>query len=332
VIAAISPEEFRTYCIYGLTLVSDFSFASRLLAGSGPPDVTFTCAVAPPISGDGPPPAPVYVSRFRTARGESNCSFHRCAGFDLLRFPDVADFYFVADRILGRPVDPDDLGSVEIHLLGTVLSCWLERAGVPCLHASATVAGGGAVGFLTFNGGGKSTLAAALAEVGCPILTDDVLAVRMDGTLAQPAYPQVRLWPSEAAHFLGPDSRFPRVDPRIPKMRVPMGPGGLGSFAAAEAPLRCIYVPERRPPGEGGNGIDIQPIRPRDAVIELLRHSFIGPLAEAACGRERRLDQLARLAARVPLRRLIYPDGLEHLPHVVETVLADLEERPGAGP
>jgi hypothetical protein len=34
----------------------------------------------------------------------------------------------------------------------------------------------------------------------------------------------------------------------------------------------------------------------------------------------------SRLAMRVPMRRLVYPSGFQHLPKVREAIIADLDE------
>ena len=53
------------------------------------------------------------------------------------------------------------------------------------------------------NQSGKSGLAAALMAAGHPMLSDDVLPIQdVDGELrARSGYPQMRMWPDEAAHF-----------------------------------------------------------------------------------------------------------------------------------
>jgi hypothetical protein len=330
------PGAWSTYELYGLVLATDFPFASSLPPGPPPglspddglPDLIFTCAGAPPAAAlvDGDLPAPVYTSRLRNAQGESNCTFHRLGELDLLRFPDVGDFYLGADRIVCHLADLGDLGAVEILFLGTVLSCWLERAGVPCLHASAVVAGDHAVGFLSFNGGGKSSLAAAMMHEGCPLLTDDVLAVEAGpvGFSGRSGYPQMRLWPAEADRFCGSATAFERVYPDVPKVRVPIGSEVFGAFDAAVRPLAGFYLPVRQPDTEAAGTVQIEPLSPRDAVIEFVRHSFVAPIVEAAGWQARRLDFFAHLATGVPVKRLLYPSGFEHLSRVVDEVLADL--------
>jgi hypothetical protein len=324
-----AESAWPTYRLYGLAVASDFPFAARLPSGEEPPDLTFTCAETPPISRHSLPPAPVYSSRLRTAQGESNCTFHRLGDLDLLRFPEVGDFYLGADRIVCHPADPDDLGTVEIHLLGTVLSCWLERSGVPNLHASAVVAGGRTVGFLSNNGGGKSSLAAAMLEGGCALLTDDLLALEPTprGFYGRSGYPQMRLWPTEADRFYGPAACLPRVHRDFSKVRIPIGAGAFGTFDGTERPLAGFYLPVRRPTGHDSKAVEFEALSRRDAVIEFVRHSFVAALAEAAGWQPQRLDFFARLAGEVPVKRLIYPSGLEHLPRVRDAILKDLESR-----
>jgi hypothetical protein len=317
-----------TYYVYGVALASDFPFTSHLATVASRPNLSFTCAGKSPVSWSLPPTEPIYASRFRTARGESNCCFYRLGELDLLRFPDVGDFFFAGDRIVFCSAELMDRAAIEIHLLGTVLSCWLERDGVPALHASVVVADGRAVGFLSHNGGGKSSLAAAMMQGGHPLLTDSVLAVKLSsqGFSGQHGYPQMRLWPAEAGYFCG-SANFPRVYRDVSKVCVPVGRESFGAFDETERPLIGFYLPARRPPGDGNLAVEIQMLSRRDAVIEFVRHSFVAPLVEAAGWQARRLDFFARLAAEVPVKRLIYPSGLEHLPRVRDAILADLENR-----
>jgi hypothetical protein len=57
--------------------------------------------------------------------------------------------------------------------------------------------------------------------------------------------------------------------------------------------------------------------------MELLHHSFIPHAVQALGWQRHRLPSFAQLLQTVPLRRLRYPSGFEHLPRVREAVLAD---------
>jgi serine kinase of HPr protein (carbohydrate metabolism regulator) len=198
---------------------------------------------------------------------------------------------------------------MELRLLGPVLSYWLERLGIPVLHAAAVRMGEGAVGFVAHSGGGKSSLAAALLQAGAPLLTDDLLPVEEEGGtfLARPGLPQMRLEPDTARFFLGRTEGLIPVSPDDSKLHVP-----VDAFCDTAVPLTGLYLVERRP-----GPLEILPLSKAQAVIELVRHSFSPYLVEAAGLQPRRLDLFTRLVRQVPVRRLLCPEGLEHLPRAV---------------
>lgn len=315
----------KRYQLYGLAVASAFPFAHRLAPGTGSPDLIFSCPspVRPTDGGQR-----LYSSPWRDEEGESIAHFDRLPEVDVLRFPGIADFHLSPGRIDAHPLDPEHRDLLELRLLGPVLSFWLERMGLPVLHASAVhLEGQGAVGFVAHSGGGKSSLAASLVEAGSPLLTDDILPVEETGDvfLTRPGFPQMRMDPDGARRFLGRTEGLALVSPGEPKLHVPVGTEGFGSFHAESAPLSRLYVLDRR--DDAGSDIQIQPLTRREAVIELVRHSFSPYLVEAVGLQPRRLDLFSRLVLQVPVRRLTYPSGFEALPRVIEAVMAD---HPGA--
>lgn len=308
----------RTHRLFALNLASGFPFATRLAAAEGPADVTFSASSQPPVAGDWKETQPVFRSPRRTEDGESISRLHRMDDCEVLRFPRVADFFLRSGEIACHLLAPDHQALVEIRLLGPVFSYWLERRGLPTLHASAVDVDGRAVAFLSSNGGGKTGLAAAMMRAGCPLLTDDVLPLedREGVFFGRPGYPQMRMWPDEAAWFLGKAEDLALVHPAFAKRRVPVGPGGLGAFQGSTLPLASLFVPERRPDGP----VEIRDVPPREAFLELVRHSFSPHLVQAAGLQAGRADLFARLVGRVPMRRLLYPSGFERLPEVAEEI------------
>lgn len=315
----MNASAMRNLSLFGITLASDFPFASRLRDGHGAPDLTFSsapCGQAPALPPHGRPVGKTAIRLFRTPDRE------------VLRFPDVADFHLWPDRIVAQTADLAPSPLLEIHLLGTVLSYWLERRGLVTLHASAVLLEAGAAGFISTHGGGKTGLAASLMQAGHPLLSDDLLPLeeRNGRFLARPGYPQMRMWPDEAIHFLGRYEDLPTVHPDLSKRRVAIGsggPDGFGTFHGEATPLSCLYLLDRQPDGDAP--IEIREVSPRDALIELLRHSFTPLLVEAAGLQPARFDLLSRLVLQVPVKRLSYPSGFDRLPRVAEAVRRDLE-------
>ncbi|UCH92591.1 MAG: hypothetical protein JSV88_20155 [Candidatus Aminicenantes bacterium] len=323
---AAHSSDWPVYRIFGITLNSDFPFANRLAKGTDPPNLSFSCIKQPPIPLGWTQAAPSYASSFRTVDGESVVYLHRLDTCDVLRFTRAADFYLWPDRILCHLLDPAYDYLVEIFLLGTVLSFWLERQGTPVLHASAISIDGRAAVFLSRKKGGKSALAAILMQAGYPLLTDDILPVEQHEKtfLGRPGYANMRMWPGEAQYFLDHFHDLEIIHPAFSKRRVPVGPPGFGTFCNRAQSLTCLYLPERRHPGEKGTQIEITPVSPAAAVIELVRHSFTGHILEALGWQRQRLDFFTQLVNQVPLRRLTYPSGFDHLPRVREAILEDI--------
>jgi hypothetical protein len=134
----------------------------------------------------------------------------------------------------------------------------------------------------------------------------------------------MRMWPHTAAFFVEHYEDLPLVHPAIPKRNVPVGRGGFGTFCDSPRPIACLYVPDRQEQGGGNAQISIEPLSGREAVLELVRYSFL-PRILAAVGLEgQHLKAMAQVAQRVPVRRLCYPSGLEHLSCIRDRILEDL--------
>lgn len=334
---------WRTHRVYGLVLASNFPFAGSQAPGAGVPDLTFTCVSSTPLPGDWERTEPVYASPpYPDEDGESEVLLYRSDDCLILRFAGISDFYLWPDRILchlrteeyrsrlrrypREVVERYHRMMVEIYLLGMVFACWLEWRGIPALHASSVVVGERAVAFLSNGGGGKSSSAVTLMRTGSPLLTDDILPIEYSGGayLGRPGYPQMRMWPEQARHFLRDYEDLDLVHPTVSKRRVPIGKHGLGTFCDVPRTLGCLYIPERRDPVDWGTRIEITPVSHREAVMALIGHSFVAPIVEALGLHPLRLAFFGRMVSRVSVRRIVYPNGFGYLPRVGRAILEDL--------
>lgn len=214
------------------------------------------------------------------------------------------------------PVPGADERLLRLAVLGPGLGTLLRQRGELALHGSAVVVSGRGALFIGQSGWGKSTLAAALYGRGHAVLADDMALLALDGDLPAvvPGYPQLRLWP-DALGALGIDSRpLPRLHPRLEKRGLPVPRG----FPAAPVPLQRIYVLAEGP------GAAIEPIPPREAFLELVRHTYGARLLGPA-GAESQFPRVARVAREVSIRRLASdrgPDAPGRLAALVEHDLA----------
>ncbi len=238
------------------------------------------------------------------------------------RFEDAVEFCIDGDRVLVHKLDPrvSDL-VVRVYFLGPVLSAWLEREGVLALHGSCVEIDDKAVAFLSASGGGKSNIALAALVAGSALMSDDIVAAESAAPpIVHPSFPQMRLWPEDIPPGWGPPDEFSLVHPKLTKRRLKIGSGGPGTFQPESRPLGCIYLPSR---SQAARECRFEAVGPSDALMELVRCSFSPDFVEVTGLQPQRLSRLAGIVSEVPIRRLVYPEGREHLSTVWEAIVSD---------
>jgi hypothetical protein len=169
-------------------------------------------------------------------------------------------------RVTVRPAPGATEADVACLLAGPVRTACRLLNGDLALHGSGAVLDGRAVALTGDPAAGRSTLAAALAVRGHPILADGALPIRRTGTgfVAEPADDGLQLWP-DTARLLGLTGGAV-IRPGLPKRhhRFP---------AAPAAPLAAVVVLRRW----GGAGAPV----PRT----LTGVSALHPLAHCTAGR-----------------------------------------------
>ena len=322
---ASSPTPRRTFSLFGWRLSSPYPFRFALAPGRGAAELHFDVVDAAPLPQGWDSLPPSFDASRPGARDDQMSAVVVCGDCHVLRFSTRADFFVWPERIACHLHDPRDAFAIDVWLFGTVFAYWLERRGMPTLHASVVASKGSAIGFLATSQGGKSTLAASMLQAGAELLSDDLLPldVREARTLARPAYPQMRFWPEQAASLLGGTHRFPQAFPGTTKLVVTLEASGMGSFCPTPTPLHTIYLPERI--GEGP--VDITPVPAGEALFAFIRHSFLAGIVEAMGMTPRRFATLSRCLTHQRVRRLRYPAGMHHLRAVRDAILDDL----GAG-
>jgi hypothetical protein len=294
-----------SYYICGLGITSSFPLPEALEAEAGS-DVTIRRGKVDNLPED----SDVAHHSFRASSDEI-----------CLCWKDVGAFLIKGGReiIIDAPDDIDEK-ILRLFLLGRVLGSLLHQRGLLVLHASAVTVDDGAVAFLGGKGYGKSTTAAAMYTFGHTLVTDDILALQVDDValpVVFPGYPQMRLWP-EAAESLGDSvETLPRLHPDFEKRARQAARG----FSSTPLPLRRIYLLA------DGESHKIEPLRPQEAFLEVVRHSYAVKLLEATETNSRHFLQAKKLIDSVPVFRLSRPESLTGLPELVRLVKEDLVSR-----
>ena len=320
-------ENWGRYRLFGLTLGSNYTFDGRLPPSEGEIDITFACVDQRPIYEAWENTSPTYISPRVNLDGESIFKFYRTDDYQVAHYPDIVDFYLYEQGVICHLLNPAQEELATSHILPAIVSLWLELyEDLYALHASAVCIEGQAIGFLGDSGHGKSTLAAAFTQADYPLLSDDILLIgeKSGSFLARPGYPMMRLWMNEAKHFIPDPENLEIIQAGYDKRRVPVGGENYGRFYDQLAPLTCVYIPQRHPIGDEAKLIQIEDIPPRDAVIELVRLAYSSRLSEALGRNAQRLGFFARMAAALPLRRLVYPSDYADLPAVRSAILDDI--------
>jgi len=239
------------------------------------------------------------------------------AGY-LLRFPDLADFEVSADgrTVQGFPAPGVTSPTVEHLYLNQVLPLALSRQGKLVLHGSAVDIGGQGVAFLGESGRGKSTLAASFATEGTRFLTDDGLLLEwVDGhCMIVPSHPSIRLWEDSQEALVSDSAAVAPAVSFTTKSRLLAGPEI--AFCQEARPLQCVFFL-----GEGeSEAPTIEALRPAQALIELVKHSFLLDI-EARDMLMRHFDDLTRLAELPIYFRLDYPRDYRGLPTVRKAIV-----------
>jgi len=208
------------------------------------------------------------------------------------------------------------------YLLGPVLGVVLRMRGVTCLHASAVSIGDRGVAFVGSAGAGKSTTAAAFAQQGYGVISDDIVAlVEHEGSFhAMPAYPHLCLWPESVKMLYDSAEALPRLIPDWDKRRLDLGEEGT-HFESRSLPLGAIYVlGERRP----DPAPCVEALRPRSALLSLVADTYANKILDREM-RAREFAFLARLVIRVPIRRIHPHMDASRLKELCRVICADFE-------
>lgn len=328
----------RRYSVFGLIVETHHAFRNPMAPASpeSPVDLTFTlrtaaCGASRPLSGL------AFASEHTNRFGESSVQVFHDGPQWVMRFPRIADFLIRQGEIVCDLAAPELSYMVEVCLLGHVLAFYLELTEVVAIHAAAVASGDRAVLFAADQSGGKTTIVASLVAAGHPLVSDDISGLSVapappegsgedDGpsaVICRRGFPQVKLSPDQARFFVGRSDGFERFHPGFEKLGVPVR--DFGAFAADDLPVSCLYVLNRGPVGPAP--VTIEPLAPGEALVHLVRHSFLFKIVEQTSLRVPRLERLGRIVRGVRVARLSYPSGLDRLADVRTAVLAHLAEQ-----
>jgi hypothetical protein len=296
-------NESSRFRVCGLSIESDASIPGlRSSDFIGAPDlrVRMRGATSPPSASDSD--ALWYLSPCSDDRGVPLLAIRVVGPSFLLSYAEGATF-LVNDS--GAAIDawwepPLTDADVADYLLGSVLAFAVRLRGTVPLHASAVVIDERAVLFAGAPGAGKSSTAAAFAQLGYPVLSDDIVVIaHQDGVLmAHPSHGHLSVWP-DAAQGLFAGEALPPHSTVYPKCRVDLIERGY-RFRESAAPIDRICILGRRL--AEGQAI-LRPLHSRAALVALVGQTYSNYLLDPTM-RAREFDLLGRVADAVRIVEL----------------------------
>jgi hypothetical protein len=330
----LSETDF-SYSVFGLSVRSNLPIPGLSPADADPegPQVGVRLRV-PPVDGDASASeaTPFYVSSHLAPTGEPALRIWQLRDGAVLHLRYFDGMQFWVDRE-GRNIWANWPDGLSIHdaatyLLGPVLGLLLRLRGATCLHASAVVIDGKAIAFVGAAGAGKSTTAAALARHGCPVLSDDIVALSERGGEFEvlPSYPYLCLWPEPVSSLYGSADAAPRLLPTWEKRQLSHGCNGV-RFEGRSLPLAGVYIlaPQSSDilaPHRSARAAEIAPISREHAFLSLIANTYATNVLSAEM-RAREFEVLGRLMARVPVRRVSRSKDLQLLDELCHLICAD---------
>lgn len=263
--------------------------------------------------------SPVWESPFSFEDGVPHARLFQPEDGYLLEIPPAGWFLLHEDRI---EVGVRHLPALPPYLLGRVFALWMQLRGALILHGATVSFGDSAVAVVGQSGAGKSTLSSALVQAGHPLVTDDLIPLDLNDAdlMVAPGIPFSRLWPDTLTH-LGQDlDALPRVHPAEEKRKV----DDPKRFLGKSLPLKAIYILERIPADQT---LEIVPQSGARALMDVLANTY-RPEPLGALGRHGALmSDVGKLVARLPVLRLRYPTGFNHLQSAVSALQEDVHRR-----
>ena len=221
-------------------------------------------------------------------------------------------------QIVIEPVPGIEEAVIRSVILGPSLSVLLRQRRFLVLHASCVTLENTAVAFLGHSGWGKSTLAEAFHTKGYSILTDDLMAVKMDveKPIVFPGFPQIKLW-SDAATSVGHTLKNLPLQHSMTEKLVHRFTEG---FCQKPLPLKRLYVLDK------GTQHSIEPLDPVNAFLDLVRYSHAVNLLQTPDFTKAHFEQCQRLVKQVSVCRLQRRFSLDALPDLVKLIEEDIKE------
>jgi hypothetical protein len=211
-------------------------------------------------------------------------------------------------KVIVVPAPNATIELIRIYLVGTVMAMVLHQRGCLILHGSGVVIDGKAVAFVGRSGWGKSSIAAALAQMGYPLVSDDIFALDLSSNqpVVYPGFSQYKV-SEETAQVLGH-----QTSSLLNRDVQNRGYINCPNFTTKTLAVDRIYLLAK----DAENGIES--IKPIEVMTQLLRHSV--PTIWSLPQPPEHFFQCSKLINTTPIYRLKRANDIASLPQLAKLV------------
>ncbi len=268
---------------------------------------------------------PWHTSDYKDESGNASLQVVRLAGTHyLFLYADGTEFLITQDGTNIWANWPHTLTAEDTatYLLGPIMGFVLRLRGSVSLHASAIAIDNKAVALVGPAGAGKSTTAAAFADLGYSILAEDVVTLNDQGNnfLVEPAYPCIRLWPSSVTALYG-HSDLPKLTPTWEKRYLDLTKPPY-QFHEKPLSLAAIYLLEQR--SKDDQAPFVNHVSESEALMSLVVNTYSTRLMDKMM-RAKEFELLGRLLKTVPVRQIIPHVSTSQIPQLCSVIREDFD-------
>jgi hypothetical protein len=185
---------------------------------------------------------------------------------------------------------------VQTYILTSVMGILLYKYNIIPLHASAVLINNAVHAFMGNSGMGKSTLAAALLDMGYDIIDDNITAISItpSNVLVSPGFRNIRLW-SNSFNLLRHPHPTIQIAPEFKKYYYPQSGTTPFSKLTQPIPLNRIYWLKSAP----NKPFQIHPLSPKKLLRKLEYNIFFPWLASTFKQQKKFMENKIALSTKV---------------------------------
>lgn len=247
--------------------------------------------------------------------------------FLVIRYTNGEETAFFVSDIDGNKVNVLYHSTISIddiltYFLGPVIGCILRLKNKICLHASVVNIKGKAIAFIGEKTAGKSTLIAAFAALGYPVLSDDIAVLfRKDNEyFIEQGYPRMRLWKNTIDNL--PNINIEDLKPvlsHIEKYYLPLYSEQKGQWNFQNKPLVLDKVFYLQPRNED-KLCQIKDCKPMEGFLKLKQNIYAEYMLEDDL-KVKEFEVFGKLSNLNKVKLLDRPNHLDALEEVIKIIV-----------